>query len=63
MVADGMHTLVDEYNNLIGTIPGTDRDAKPIVVGSHIDTVPTGGKYDGVLGVLGHGLQSTERNY
>ena len=36
-----------------GTIPGTDPDAKPIVVGSHIDTVPTGGKYDGVLGVLG----------
>ena len=60
MIADGMHTCVDEYNNLIGTIPGTDPDAKPIVVGSHIDTVPTGGKYDGVLGVLG-GMEAAKR--
>ena len=38
---------------------------KPIVVGSHIDTVPTGGKYDGVLGVLGgmEALKKTEGKY
>ena len=35
MIADGMNIHIDEYNNLIGTIPGTDPDAKPIVVGSH----------------------------
>jgi N-carbamoyl-L-amino-acid hydrolase len=31
---------------------GTDPDALPVYVGSHLDTQPTGGKYDGVLGVL-----------
>ena len=64
MEKDGMDVSVDQHFNLIGTIPGTDPDAKPIVVGSHIDTVPTGGKYDGVLGVLG-GMEckKTERNY
>ena len=60
MIEDGMDTYIDEYHNLIGIIPGTDSDAKPIVVGSHIDTVPTGGKYDGVLGVLG-GMEAAKR--
>jgi hypothetical protein len=32
---------------------GTDPDALPVYVGFHLDTQPTGGKYDGVLGVLG----------
>jgi len=32
---------------------GTDAEALPVYVGSHLDTQPTGGKYDGVLGVLG----------
>src|SRR3546814_20379291 len=32
---------------------GGDPDALPVYVGSHLDTQPTGGKYDGVLGVLG----------
>jgi len=32
---------------------GTDPEALPVCVGSHLDTQPTGGKYDGVLGVLG----------
>ena len=65
MIADGMNIHIDEYNNLIGTTSGSDPDAKPIVVGSHIDTVPTGGKYDGVLGVLGgmEAAKKTERNY
>jgi len=31
---------------------GTDKDALPVYVGSHLDTQPTGGRYDGVLGVL-----------
>ena len=33
--------------------PGEDPDALPVMVGSHLDTQPTGGRYDGVLGVLG----------
>ena len=59
MVEDGLKVYIDEYENLIGTLPGKDPDAKPIVIGSHIDTVPTGGKYDGTLGVLG-GLETAK---
>jgi len=33
--------------------PGEDAEALPVMVGSHLDTQPTGGRYDGVLGVLG----------
>ena len=33
--------------------PGTDDSLPPVLVGSHLDTQPTGGSYDGVLGVLG----------
>lgn len=51
MLNAGMSVQQDEYNNLIGTLSG-NQDLPPIVVGSHIDTVETAGKYDGVLGVL-----------
>jgi N-carbamoyl-L-amino-acid hydrolase len=44
---------VDTMGNMFATRPGTDPDALPVYVGSHLDTQPTGGKYDGVLGVLG----------
>lgn len=43
---------VDSMGTMFATIPGTDPDALPIYLGSHLDTQPTGGKYDGVLGVL-----------
>ena len=43
---------VDGLGNMFATRPGTDPDALPVYVGSHLDTQPTGGKYDGVLGVL-----------
>ena len=43
---------VDTMGNMFATRPGTDPDALPVFVGSHLDTQPTGGKYDGVLGVL-----------
>jgi len=39
--------------NIIGRREGTDAELPPILFGSHIDTVPNGGKYDGSLGVLG----------
>ena len=43
---------VDSMGNMFATRPGSDPDALPVYVGSHLDTQPTGGKYDGVLGVL-----------
>lgn len=48
----GMTMGVDTMGNMFFTRPGTDPDALPVYVGSHLDTQPTGGKYDGVLGVL-----------
>lgn len=48
----GMTMGVDEMGTMFATRPGTDPDALPVYVGSHLDTQPTGGKYDGVLGVL-----------
>ena len=44
---------LDQLGNMFATRAGTDPDALPVYVGSHLDTQPTGGKYDGVLGVLG----------
>ncbi len=49
----GMTMGVDTMGNMFATRPGEDPDALPVYVGSHLDTQPTGGKYDGVLGVLG----------
>lgn len=49
----GLTMGVDTMGNMFMTRPGTDPDALPVYVGSHLDTQPTGGKYDGVLGVLG----------
>ncbi|MEM1301858.1 MAG: Zn-dependent hydrolase, partial [Pseudomonadota bacterium] len=49
----GMTLGVDTMGNMFARREGTDADALPVYVGSHLDTQPTGGKYDGVLGVLG----------
>jgi N-carbamoyl-L-amino-acid hydrolase len=51
--AAGMTMGVDTMGNMFATRPGTDPDALPVYMGSHLDTQPTGGRYDGVLGVLG----------
>ncbi len=51
--AAGMSMGVDTMGNMFATRAGTDPDALPVYMGSHLDTQPTGGKYDGVLGVLG----------
>ncbi|MZR15189.1 hydantoinase/carbamoylase family amidase [Maritimibacter sp. DP07] len=53
----GMTMGVDTMGNMFATRDGTDPDALPVYIGSHLDTQPTGGKYDGVLGVLG-GLEA-----
>jgi beta-ureidopropionase / N-carbamoyl-L-amino-acid hydrolase len=48
----GLQVQVDPIGNLFGRRAGTE-DAAPVMTGSHIDTVRTGGRYDGCLGVLG----------
>ena len=48
----GLSMGVDQMGTMFMTRAGTDPDALPVYVGSHLDTQPTGGKYDGVLGVL-----------
>lgn len=55
--AIGLECKVDHAGNLTMTLPGTDRAAKQIVLGSHLDSVPNGGNYDGAAGVLA-GLSS-----
>ena len=49
----GCKVEVDEVGNMFATRPGKRKDVLPIAMGSHLDTQPTGGKFDGVLGVLG----------
>jgi N-carbamoyl-L-amino-acid hydrolase len=48
----GLEVRVDPIGNFFGLRHGTE-DADPVMTGSHIDTVRTGGRYDGCLGVLG----------
>lgn len=50
--AAGCTMGLDQMGNMFAHRAGTDPDALPVYVGSHLDTQPTGGKYDGVLGVL-----------
>ncbi|MDC1412123.1 Zn-dependent hydrolase [Amylibacter sp.] len=51
--AAGCTMGLDQMGNMFATRPGLDPEALPVYVGSHLDTQPTGGKYDGILGVLG----------
>ena len=48
----GMQVRVDAAGNLIGRLEGLDPHRPALVTGSHLDTVPTGGRFDGALGVL-----------
>lgn len=48
----GLAVRIDEAGNLIGRIEGKNPKAKPLVVGSHTDTVVDGGRFDGIIGVL-----------
>jgi len=49
----GCTVAVDEVGNMFARRPGKNQSLAPIAMGSHLDTQPTGGKFDGVLGVLG----------
>lgn len=49
----GLAVHVDPVGNIIGRRPGTDNASPAVATGSHIDTVPEGGRFDGAIGVLG----------
>jgi beta-ureidopropionase / N-carbamoyl-L-amino-acid hydrolase len=55
----GMDVSIDAIGNVVATRDGSDLGAAPVMVGSHIDTVRTGGRFDGNLGVLA-GLEIVE---
>ena len=48
----GLKIRIDTAGNIIARLDGHDNNLPPIVTGSHLDTVPKGGKYDGTLGVI-----------
>lgn len=49
----GMTVRYDNFGNLIGRKKGTEKGLAPVIIGSHIDSVKNGGRFDGVIGVLG----------
>ncbi len=49
----GLEVNIDTAGNLVGVRAGSDVSLKPIVIGSHIDSVPEGGNYDGDVGSIG----------
>lgn len=53
MRAIGAKIQLDDMANIYATIEGTDKNAKRIVMASHLDSVKNGGNYDGILGVIG----------
>jgi beta-ureidopropionase / N-carbamoyl-L-amino-acid hydrolase len=48
----GLETTIDAIGNLTATLPGRDRALPRVIVGSHLDSVPQGGNYDGAAGVV-----------
>src|SRR6476646_10837802 len=48
----GLDVHIDAAGNIVGTRPGTGTGLKPLLIGSHIDSVPMGGNYDGDVGSL-----------
>src|SRR3989344_1434148 len=49
----GLHVTIDKIGNVYGRRRGQDDSLSPLMLGSHIDSVPTAGRFDGCLGVLG----------
>ncbi|MBJ2150210.1 hydantoinase/carbamoylase family amidase [Paracoccus sp. IB05] len=48
----GLEPATDAAANLFLTLPGRDRSLAPVLIGSHMDSQPTGGRFDGIYGVL-----------
>ncbi|MDB5458888.1 MAG: amidase, hydantoinase/carbamoylase family [Caulobacteraceae bacterium] len=59
MTAAGMSVRLDPLGNLLGRYEGTQANAPALLIGSHIDTVRNGGRYDGALGVM-LGIETVE---
>jgi allantoate deiminase len=57
----GFDVARDAVGNVIGRLPGTRPELPEVWTGSHLDSVPRGGKYDGALGVVA-GLEAVERS-
>jgi N-carbamoyl-L-amino-acid hydrolase len=53
MADAGLEVHIDPAGNIVGLLKGTDPTVPPLVTGSHTDTVTGGGRFDGILGVLG----------
>ena len=53
MRALGLTVTIDRIGNVYGRRAGRDDTLAPVMMGSHIDSVPTAGRFDGCLGVLG----------
>jgi len=49
----GLNPRVDTAGNIVGRLEGTDRSLKPILIGSHVDSVTDGGNFDGPVGSFG----------
>ena len=49
----GLKVSRDQMGNIIGRLEGSDKTLPAVLTGSHLDTVPEGGKFDGVVGVIG----------
>lgn len=49
----GLEARIDPAGNVVGVLAGRDRSAPPLMTGSHTDTVHGGGRFDGIVGVLG----------
>ena len=64
--AIGCTVTVDQMGNMFAVRPGKSNKLAPVMMGSHLDTQPTGGRYDGILGVMA-GLEALrtlhENNY
>lgn len=49
---EGLAPRVDDFGNIYGRRAGQENGLPPVLVGSHLDTVPGGGRFDGILGVV-----------
>ena len=49
----GLEITIDEMGSIFGKRPGKNNDLAPVMSGSHIDSQPKGGRFDGILGVMG----------
>ncbi|WP_121660754.1 M20 family metallo-hydrolase [Metabacillus litoralis] len=52
LIAENLEVRVDDFGNIYGRRPGRKNNEHALAIGSHLDTQPCGGRYDGILGVL-----------